>query len=423
VFDREQDIIAKDLRAVQATLTLMTSAIQTLGQDPNSPDTHTRLNQDGSGACPCGCGRRGPSRFTGGIFARLHPLFSLDPRRRTYEKFEEQQRAEESRRQREVDEDELLRNEERSKREREKQRSREEAEAHARDEREAREHLREQARRRWEEETGKRDEDTRRRREDEERRRAEADRRAREEEERKKREEEETRKRKRGAEKTLEDMKRKRDEGRRRIVAPEKKRKSLGREPRRKRGAEKTIEDAKRKSLVGERKDGATKARISRIDRNSNTVTMMEERMRKVQPTKMKLRTTTALEERAAIRRLKGGPSLSSNAGISTRKRGVGLWPQRSQDYDSKRSHGRSSHPENAISPGCLSPTSYPVSVKSLFEPSFSTQSISNLPHPRFVYERSSCVSTQTNGSSGSRMSRMKKRSRSMRHASRLFTI
>ena len=258
VFDREQDIIAKDLRAVQATLTLMTSAIQTLGQDPNSfPDTHTQRppsNQDGSSACPCGCGRGGPSRFLGGLIPRWLDFLKIDRRRRIYEKFEEQQRAEESRRQREVDEDELLRNEERSKREREKQRSREEAEAHARAEREAREHSREQARRKWEEETRKRDEDTRRRREDEERRRAEANRRAREEEERNKREEEEIRKGAEEEERRREDTRRREEEERRRAethrrAREEEERKQREEEETRKRGEEeeRRREDARRR--------------------------------------------------------------------------------------------------------------------------------------------------------------------------------
>jgi hypothetical protein len=203
VFDRERDIISKDLRAVQATLTLMISAVQTLGQDPNSlPGTHRPRppsNQDGSGVCPCGCGRWRPNRFTRKPSRLFFNIFNLDPRQHIYEKFEKQQRADESRRQREVDEDKLRRKEERLK---EKRRRREEAEARA--EREAREYLREQAKRREEEETRRRDEETRRKREDEERRRAEADCRAREERERKKGEEETTRKRaeeERGAEK------------------------------------------------------------------------------------------------------------------------------------------------------------------------------------------------------------------------------
>ena len=216
VFDRERDIISKDLRAVQATLTLMTSAIQTFGQDPNShPDKRTSRppsNPDGSGACPCGCGRwcgpnhrdQRPNRFTGSFFAQFPGMFNFDARQRTYEKFEGQRRADESRRQREVDEDELRRNEERLEREK--------AEAQARAERETRERLREQAKRRQEEETRKRDEEARRKREDEERRRAEADRRARGEEERKRREEEERKQREEDERKQREEDERKRRE-------------------------------------------------------------------------------------------------------------------------------------------------------------------------------------------------------------------
>jgi hypothetical protein len=207
VFDREQDVISKDLRAVQATLTLMTSALQTLGPDPNSqPGTHTpRPPSNPDGSCPCGCGRwRGPTHRGDKrpndpfrhSFAHFTHIFNLDPRQRTYKKFKEQLDAEESRRQREVEEDERRRSEERLKREREEQRRREEAKAHARAEREARERFEREQRRRQEEQARKRqEEEARRKREEEERRRAEADRRAREEKEAGKRAEEEKRRR------------------------------------------------------------------------------------------------------------------------------------------------------------------------------------------------------------------------------------
>ena len=269
VFDREQDILAKDLRAAQATLTLMTSAIQTLIQDRNSfPDKHTQpppSNQDGWGACPCpcGCGRRGPSRFARSFFPRFSTLFNFDPRQRTYERFEKRQRADESRRQREVDEDELLRNEERSRRKREEQRSREAAKAQARAEREARMHLREQAERRREEETRRREEETRRRREDEERRRAEADRRAREEEERKKRQEEETRKRAEEEERRREDARRHEEEERRRAEADrrareeeEESRKRAEEEERRREDDRRREEEESRRREEGRRHEG-----------------------------------------------------------------------------------------------------------------------------------------------------------------------
>jgi len=250
VFDREQDIIAKDLQAVQATLNLMTSAIQTLGQDLNTfPDKHTQpppSNQDGSGACPCGCGRRGPSRFARSSDPRFSTLFNSHPRQRTYEKVETQQRADESRRQREVDKDKLLRHEERSRRKREEQRSREAARAQARAEREARIHLRKQAKRRREEETRERVEETRRRR-DEERRRAEANRRTREEEERNKREEEEIRKRGEEEKRCREDARRREEEERRRAEAHRRAREEEERKQREEEETRKRAEEEERR--------------------------------------------------------------------------------------------------------------------------------------------------------------------------------
>ena len=190
VFAREQEVISKDLRAVQATLTLMTSAIQTLGQDLNSfPNIHTP---------------RPPSTQDRDFWSRGKKNF--DPRQRTYEKFKEQRRADESRRQHEVDEDERRRDEERLKREREEWLRREEAEAQVRAERKAREYFeRVQAKRRQEEEA-------RCKREYEERRRAEAERRAREEEESRQREEEEARRRAEEEKQRSEDARRREEE-------------------------------------------------------------------------------------------------------------------------------------------------------------------------------------------------------------------
>ncbi len=196
VFAREQEVISKDLRAVRATLTLMTCVIQTLGQDPNPlPNIHSR-----------------PPPST--RYGRFGPPFEtiFDPRQRTYKRFKKQQRADESRRQHEVDEDERRREEERLKREREEWLRREEAEAQARAEKKARESFeREQAKRREEEETRKREE-ARRKWEDEERRRAEAERRAREEEENRQREEEEARRRAEEEKQRSEDARRREQE-------------------------------------------------------------------------------------------------------------------------------------------------------------------------------------------------------------------
>ena len=224
VLSRECDVISKDLRAVQATLTLVTSAIHTLGQDPTS--------RPSPGMCPCGCGaRQRPSQRgqrPNGAFRDSFTHFpSSDSRQRTYERFEEQWRADESRRRREVHEEAQRRYEEQSKREREARRRKEEAKERARTEREARAHFereqreerereeeahrkreerrkaerdararfeREQATAREEEDARKREEEARRKRENEERRQAEEDHRAKEEEKHRQREEEEARK-------------------------------------------------------------------------------------------------------------------------------------------------------------------------------------------------------------------------------------
>ena len=256
VLSRECDVISKDLRAVQATLTLVTSAIHTLGQDPTS--------RPGSGMCPCGCGgRRRPShrdRRPNGTFRDSFTHFpSSDSRQRTYKRFEEQWRADESRRQHEVHEEAQRRYEERLKREREARRRKEEAEERARTEREARARFereqreeqdtaereeeahrkreerrkaerdaraqfeREQARAREEEDTRKREEEARRKRENEERQKAEEDHQAKEEEKRRQREEEEARKqaeeeerRRESARKREEEESRRKEEERRR---------------------------------------------------------------------------------------------------------------------------------------------------------------------------------------------------------------
>ena len=220
VFAREQEVISKDLRAVQATLTLMTSAIQTLDQGLNSlPKTRTP---------------RPPSTQDRDFWS--HVKKAMDPRQRTYEKFKEQRRADESRRQHEVNEDERRRDEERLKREREEWLRREKAEAQARAERKAREYFeRVQAKRRQEEEARcKREYEERQRAEaerrareyeerrraeaerhariEEERRRAEAERRAREEEESRQREEEEARRRAEEEKQRSEDARRREEE-------------------------------------------------------------------------------------------------------------------------------------------------------------------------------------------------------------------
>lgn len=214
VFAQEQEVISKDLRAVQVTLTLMESAIQTLDQDPNSlPNTHTPRRPStryGSELCPCGCGRRGgPTHWGQGsseFFRRLHAFLNC----------KEQRRADESRRQREVEEDARRQDEERFRRE--------EAEAQARAERETRKRFeREQEKRRQEEETRKREE-ARRKWEDEERRRAEAERCAREEEERRAKEEEERRQGEEERRAREEEERRKREEEEARKRAEEEKR-------------------------------------------------------------------------------------------------------------------------------------------------------------------------------------------------------
>lgn len=223
VLDRERSVIAKDLRAVQATLTLVTSSIQTLGQDPTfrpgTPGLDPSSNVGGSGACACGCGRRRETRYphqhpNGSFKSSFYPFgnwANCDRRQRTHERFEEQRWADESRRQREVDEDERRRHEEHVRREREERRRREEAEAQARAERE-------QAKRREEEEAREREE-ARRQREYEEKRREE-ERREREEEARRqrkyeRREEERREREKEAARKRAEEDERRREDARR----------------------------------------------------------------------------------------------------------------------------------------------------------------------------------------------------------------
>ena len=220
---RERDVILKDLRAVQATLTLVTSAIHTLGRDPTSRlDTYIPrpLSNPFAGACMCGCGRRRrlshrdqrPSESPMGSFPHLSKNFSSDSRQHTYKKFEEQQQADESRRQREADEEVQRRFEERFKRERDEQR-RKEAKEQARAERDARERAeREQAKTREAEEARKREEEARRKWEEEERRKAEENQRAKEEEERRQKAEEEARKHAEEEEKRHRENARKREE-------------------------------------------------------------------------------------------------------------------------------------------------------------------------------------------------------------------
>jgi flagellar biosynthesis GTPase FlhF len=188
-------VISKDLQAVQVTLTLVTSAIQTLGHDPASrPSTRSPRplsNTGGSGVCPCGCGgRRRQNESFRSSFPRFAEPANSNSRQRTHEKFEHQRQADESRRQREADEDAQQRDEERLKQEREEKRKREEAEAHAHRQQEEEEKRKAEAERRAREE-----EERRWREEEEAKRRAEAEQRRKEEEERRRREDEDRRKR------------------------------------------------------------------------------------------------------------------------------------------------------------------------------------------------------------------------------------
>ena len=327
---RECGVISKDLRAVQATLTLIASAIHTLGQDPTS--------RPGSRMCPCGCGGplrpdpshdhrdQRPKEPSMGSFPHFSKKFRSDSHQRTYERFEEQWRADESRRQREVHEEAQRYYAERLKREREARRRKEEAEeqakeARARFEREQRE----------EQDAAEREEQAHRKRE--ERRKAERDARARfEREQARAREEEDARKR--------EEARHKREDERRRKIIEQKKKKSVGKgrrkrprsKPKRKRGAGKAHESARRKSPAGRRrKDGVAKTRIGRNTINSNRATPMEEGMREVLLKKVPLTTTTTPEERVAVLLPKGGQALSTNAGPSTQKCGLDSWLRPSQ--------------------------------------------------------------------------------------------
>jgi hypothetical protein len=184
----------------------------------------------------------------------------------------------------------------------------------------------------------------------------------------------------------------------------EEKKKGLGSELKRTRGAETTLAGMKRKSLAGERRKGnVEKMRTSGNTRDSIMTAVAEERVPKVPPAKM-------TKVQAAVRQPKG--SSFASAGTNTRKHGLDLWLKPSQSYDSKKFLGQFYRPESASSPVCLLPISSSVSTKSPFGPSFFPRSTSNLCHRKPGFERNSCISTRTNACSGSRTSRMKRRSK-----------
>ena len=143
--------------------------------------------------------------------------------------------------------------------------------------------------------TRKGEDEARRKREDEERRKAEEDHRAQEEEKRQQGEEE-------GARKHAEKEERRRESARKREED----------QSRRKEEERRRREDEDRQNTI-----------------NGNKAATMEEGMREV-PLKKAALTTTVTPE-AAVLRPKDGQALSTNAGPSTQKCGLGSWLRPSQ--------------------------------------------------------------------------------------------